>query len=143
MALEKVELKYASVAAMDWLVSKCMGLEPVRTDGSLKPVFCKSGPVLESWPAYCSDPAETQRLIEQNLIATNPEHHSQHCSVAQDWQERGYLSIEGWHWQAHVLGPDNLDEPYTQEGASPGIAVVRCFLASRVGEVVLVPKEFV
>lgn len=121
--------------ALDWAVAKCEG-EKYRPDTECDGIGNQYTP-----HRYSTDWEQAGRIIERELIQVNPAWHNQHCAVNQDWQARGFKADHGWHWEAHILGPDNIEEPHTHEGGTPLIAAMRCYVASKLGKTVDVPEQ--
>lgn len=70
-------------------------------------------------------------IIDRELLATAPA-----------WHNAGYDSPTGfWYWKAYVLGPENLDGSFEQEGPTRRIAAMRCFVCSKLGPQVELPDE--
>lgn len=80
-------------------------------------------------------------IIDRDLIQTNPRWHNDQCAVEPSWKRLGYESEAGWHWEAHILGPENIDDPFTQTGNTATIAAARCRVLSKLGEEVEIPDE--
>lgn len=148
-----------SGAALDWAVAKALGWKtiPVPADVGgnnsgevIAPPdlgddfrFPPRGKIgqcffLRKWS---TDWAHGGPLIERELIEVSPAWHNQHCAVNQDWEKRGFKADHGWHWTAYVLGADNIDDNYEQEGGTPLIAAMRCIVAAKLGDEVEVPDE--
>lgn len=110
-------------AALDWAVAKCEGFSYEGYEHNRK-----------KWANGLYRPQHWQPstnwsqggpIIERELLMIEPV----------------FWTVEGWHWVAYVLGPDNLDENYEQRGPTPLIAAMRCYVASKLGEEVEIPKE--
>lgn len=140
---EFVEVKTAELigAALDWAVAVAVGEKSpqIATGGGCCVVshghtmhrFCPSSEWSHGGP-----------LIERELIEVSPRWHNQHCSVNQDWKQRGYTKESGWHWAAYVLGSENVDENHEQEGGTTLVAAMRCIVSSKLGAVVQLPAGY-
>jgi len=138
--------------ALDWAVAKAMGVQvgdgsKIRLDQDSR-VMLKDGMVILSTKACAWASWEPTRnwaqmgpQIEAELIQLEPAWHNQHCAVVTDWQQRGFAASHGWHWQASILGPNNQDDPCTNEGGTPLIAACRTFVESKIGKLLRVPVE--
>ena len=109
-------------AALDWAVAKCEGIE-INIDNLYDPPT-KAGAVLR----YGQDDGDVECFFEPST----------------DWSqggpiiERERLDIYGYdgeNWCAN----DNLRA--TQYGPTPLIAAMRCYVASKLGDEVEIPKE--
>lgn len=119
-------------AALDWAVAKCEG----KSDD------CKAyagnlwyGRVTSGFVQYrpSTDPAQGFPIKTRELISTKPRF------LAAGWE---YPEGE-WVWQAHLLGPNNLDDNHEQEHESELIAAMRCYVAIKLGDEVDVPQELI
>ena len=109
-------------AALDWAVAKCELLNGADytlavdkdIDGTLRVNF---GGI---YPDYSTEWCHGGAIIERELIDT--------------------LTVEGGTdgWQANKYLPD---EKVTAYGTTPLIAAMRCYVASKLGDEVEVPKE--
>lgn len=82
--------------ALDWAVAKC--------EGDLLP---SGGAMIQTWPRYSTDWAQSGPIIEREGIAV-------------------YLYGDS-QWHAHVGGRESI-------GPNPLIAAMRCYVASRLGD---------
>ena len=108
----------ATGAALDWLVAKCEG---VNVEKIVQLRHWSSA----NWHNYSTNWAHGGSIIERELLQVSPE----------------FWTDKGWHWVAYVLGPGNLDENFEQQGPTPLIAAMRCYVASKLGFEVEIPEE--
>ena len=106
--------------ALDWLVAKCNG------DFALYHDIEEGHRFLNLWTDsaflhYSSNWANGGPIIEREGIALRP---------------------NGATWVAYAKGK-LVDIVYPMEGPTPLIAVCRCYVASKLGDVVEVPEELV
>lgn len=112
--------------ALDWAVSKCVGIVWEKGDldaGEYGPGFKPS-----------TDWAVAGPIIEREKIGV--------------WWATHYVDDEGQeygnHWYAEIGCTDeNADSRYcgVENGPTPLIAAMRCFVASRLGNEVNIPEE--
>ena len=104
-------------AALDWAVAKCVGL--VNGDG-LDVDF-----ILEMGYRPSTDWAQGGEIIEREKIGV--------------WWATHYVDDEGQesgnHWYAETA------EGLVRDGATPLIAAMRCYVASKLGDDVEIPEE--
>ena len=105
-------------AALDWAVSKCEYTKPVQIGGSTVMVF-KDVP-FDYRPS--TNWAQCGSIIEREGIET--------CRL-KDGEWRGQLYEEG------------IDKMHREYGATPLIAAMRCFVASRMGDDIELPEELI
>ena len=103
-------------AALDWAVAKCEGLPVTEKHYDLR--------FIDEYP-FSTDWAQGGPIIEREQLHVSPE----------------FWTDKGWHWVAYVLGPGNLDENFEQQGPTPLIAAMRCYVASKLGDDVEIPNE--
>lgn len=112
--------------ALDYAVAKAKGDE-------LAALIIQFPEQAKNYPKWSpsTDWAQGGPIKTRELIATNPRLLSS-----------GYGCPERkWVWQAHLLGPNNLENNRAQEHESELVAAMRCFVASRTGEEIDVPDE--
>ena len=112
--------------ALDWAVAKCEGRgfvfgETDYTDGHTY----QRGTAQATGPHYSTDWSQGGPIIEREQLHVSPE----------------FWTDKGWHWVAYVLGPGNLDENFEQQGPTPLIAAMRCYVASKLGDDINIPEE--
>jgi hypothetical protein len=132
-----------SGAALDWAVGLANGWEMslYGVDPSIRARVPGLG-VHAPWrPTYYW--SQGGPIIDQELIQINPKWHNHQCAVNPNWKERGYTAEFGWHWEAHLLGPENIDDPFTQDGGTALIAAMRCYVTSKLGEEVDIPQVLI
>ena len=113
-------------AALDWAVCEATGLLAAYTQFRTGKNFLKVWGVARNAHLHPSTNwAQGGLIIERELLMIEPV----------------FWTVEGWHWVAYVLGPNNLDENYEQRGPTPLIAAMRCYVASKLGDTVDVPPE--
>jgi hypothetical protein len=101
--------------ALDWAVSKCEGIEWEQGD-----LFAREyGPGFK--PSI--DWAHGGPIIEREWLDITP------------WPNEGREDMR-WHCQQHDSGGD-----CAQYGPTPLVAAMRCYVASKLGEIVEVPDE--
>jgi hypothetical protein len=106
-------------AALDWAVAKCEGITPI----AVKKKYSE-GHILYSFPAstvpleYASKWAQGGPIIEREGLLVRPE--------------------PGKYWSSWVHGADN---PCYSSGPAPLIAAMRCYVASKLGDEIEIPKE--
>lgn len=113
-------------AALDWAVCEATGLLAAYTQFRTGKNFLKVWGVAKNAHLHPStDWAQGGPIIERELLMIEPV----------------FWTVEGWHWVAYVLGPNNLDENYEQRGSTPLIAAMRCYVASKLGDNIEIPEE--
>ena len=109
-------------AALDWAVAKCEGYQAVFTDGTIRPVFRKAQAVEATWPEYSTDWTQAGPIIEREKISL--------------------IEEADRTWQGSVGGATDLEAPFWFEnGPTPLIAAMRCYVASKLGDEVEIPEE--
>lgn len=106
-------------AALDWAVAKCEDLEHYFADG----LVCLKGQPFDTHWLYwtpSTDWAQGGPIIEREMLTVI-------------YNERPE-DVEGWRTIAYHTG----DMEY---GATPLIAAMRCYVASKLGDEVDVPEE--
>lgn len=134
-------------AALDWLVAKCLfGNRLVHYRTWLETVN-------EYWKGKDCSFAELSefRILSEDFDGVATAHvqpYSTDWALAGPIIERELLEVSphfwtdvGWHWVACVLGTNNLDDSFEQRGPTPLIAAMRCYVSSRLGDTVEIPKE--
>lgn len=103
-------------AALDWAVAKCEGRRIESPNGGVYcPELCSFSP-RQNW-------AQAGEIIERERIQVFPHNGAtEWCGVAHV-QRDGYIAI------------------LTQDGSTPLIAAMRCYVASKMGDEVDVPEE--
>lgn len=118
--MKVIKVSEATNEQLDWLVATYIaGYQAVYTNGQLRPVFRKGGPVEETWPAYTASVGQLMPIIferEVSLIA---------------------FGDNVWEAKAdhHPNGGWAMDE------GSALVAGARCLIVSEVGERVRVPED--
>lgn len=124
----KVKTSELTGVALDWAVAKCEGYQAVFTNGSIRPVFRKSEAVEDTWPNYSTDWAKGGPIIERECISvglneSSAHEHTKYTAAMVD------TTTTPWTPLAWLCGP------------TPLIATMRCYVASKLGDIVEIPKE--
>ncbi len=104
-------------AALDWAVAKCEGRENTFGRSRLKPYELYRG------PSFSTDWPQGGPIIERERIGVTP----MTPTVGDDRMQFWYANHEG-----------QLD---FQDGPTPLIAAMRCYVASNLGDEVDIPEE--
>lgn len=120
-------------AALDWAVAKCEALPvALHSTGAIYLIDTPWGDkTLVKWLAEFSPTrhwAQGGPIIERELIDIQAKFNSG-SSIAPKGQ---------WYWQASTVNED--DVAYWLDGATPLIAAMRCYVASKLGDDVDVPE---
>ena len=124
--MKRIKVSEATEIQLDWLVAKC------EHQFWRKEVVIVAGGVMRMptskfhtprWLNYSTDWAQGGALIERERITL-------------DLYESG-------EWLAQIWGDDIADSDFDECGPTPLIAVCRCYVASKLGDVVEVPDELV
>jgi hypothetical protein len=104
-------------AALDWAVAKCEGKNPslfLMTKG-------------QSPHHYSTDWAQGGPIIERGGITVGPYRTTEHTT--------GYFQAYiGWDCE-------NMEPLFQEDGTTPLIAAMRCYVALKLGDEVEIPKE--
>lgn len=126
MQMQKVNVSDLSGAALDWCVAKCEGYTPVLNMDSHGSIWRgwwestpKPDPRYRRLQNYSTDWAQGGPIIERELI----------CLKHGKYIETSAYIYSGDGYAAYVQGPTAL------------VAAMRCYIASKLGEVVEVPAE--
>ena len=123
----KIKLKTSELtgAALDWAVAKCEGRKPSCYTGIVRatahPDFPDSPPIFGPELNYLTDWAQGGPIIERERISI------------EDCQDGA-----GLYWEATRIEPPAVSEA---RGPTPLIAVMRCYVISKLGDEVEVPDE--
>jgi hypothetical protein len=109
--------------ALDWAVAMSEGFQSVYTNGSLLPVFRKCEAVENTIRCYSTDWAQGGTIIEREGITVQ-------CEEVGVWSA---------YFREFLFEGDGTDR--FSEGPTPLIAAMRCFVASKLGDEVDIPKE--
>ena len=101
-------------ATLDWAVAKCEGI-----DHDTAVLNVKYGDDNDWFLAFSTDWAQGGPIIEREAIQLTPDEYA-------------------GTWAAYMT---NAGEPYDGTGTTPLIAAMRCYVASKLGDEVDVPKE--
>lgn len=129
--MAQVKTSDLSGAALDWAVAKCEGtlgfyVQPNDKRGTTK------WEVIPSTRRYSTNWAQGGPIIDANDIAISPLPDGLWRAYIPDgvqWVPRGELGMEVFKWT------------HKGEGYHPLIAAMRCFVASKLGDVVEIPEE--
>lgn len=116
-------------AALDWAVAKCEGRKPSAYGGAVRatahPQFPDSPPMFGPELRYSTDWAQGGPIIEREKFDLS-------------WQSAGR---EGWMAYADQGLTDAGVPLFDGNGPTPLIAAMRCYVASKLGDEIDVPKE--
>ena len=112
-------------AALDWAVAKCEGYEIVRMRGSEITFLDRTddGALNEKQIGYSTNWAEGGPIIEHEGMGM----------WMYQWNEQGEAE-QGWY-------AEDKDGDHVQTGLTPLIAAMRCYVASKLGDNIDIPKE--
>jgi hypothetical protein len=142
MSVLLIEVKVSDLtgAALDWAVAKYEGREPRRLGARLYYVADAGGDYREAIGAsYSPSTAWSQGgpIIEREGILLRPLRKPGHASDGQ-W----LAMFDGTNTGTMVHWVKRTDWPcHYWQGDTPLIAAMRCYVASKKGETVMVPKE--
>lgn len=126
----KIKVSEASGLALDWIVGLAEGYElNVYGVKSIRARIPGLGVIAPWRPTYYWN--QGGPIIERELLEVTP-----HFRSANYERPNGQ-----WEWKAYVLGPTNLDDDFEQDGPTPLIAAMRCYVVSKLGEEVEVSDE--
>lgn len=124
-ATTAIRVEDALGLALNWLVSKAEGYQAVYTNGSISPVFkqCEAVVSLDTLE-YSTNPSQAYPIIVREKIGT---------------------AFSGGQWVGFYM-KDELDEcdwdfKLSMYGPTPLVAAMRCFVASKLGDEIDMPKE--
>lgn len=132
--MKTIKVSEATPIQLDWLVAKCyytdrrVELGVMGHAAFAVEIQPGSGDRYTGWMLFhpTTDWEQGGPIIERECIAT---YASGACSVPPKNPD---------YWVAEILATDWM---FTQFGHTPLIAAMRCFVASKLGETVEVPKE--
>lgn len=129
----QVKTSELSGIALDWVVASAKGYSKIALtiSGNIQGFINIHG---DGYHNYSTDCSQACPIIDRELIATLPSFES--ASENNNWQG-------AWVWNAYVLGPDNLEDNFEATGKTRIEAAMRCYVASKLGDVVEVPDELV
>lgn len=117
-----VEVSVLIGRALDWAVEQC-GLISKDKD-NLSDIGMRVGCSPSTNWVYGGP------IIERELIQLKPR-----------FLSAGYEHPNGsWEWRACLLGSTNLDDNFEQDGPTPLIAAMRCYVASKLGKYIYIPE---
>lgn len=114
--MKQVKTSELQGAALDWAVAKVEGL--LDKWGVCAPVGFKPS----------TDWAQGGPIIERELVA-----------IDQHWLNLTAEHPGSWEWSASIVGEDPIQTWIN--GPTPLIAAMRCYVASKLGDVVSIPEE--
>ena len=122
----KVKTNELSGAQLDWAVAKCEGHETLMSRGKLETLFTENG-----WTPS-TDWAQGGPIIEREKLGV--------------WWATHYIDADGVeygnHWYCETgCTDDNYDSQHVAEGATPLVAAMRCYVASKLGDEVECKEE--
>ena len=123
----KIKTSEAEGEALNWMVAKVEGrtTEIVHAEGSWPLYWEGQG---NTTYHYSTNWAQGGPIIEREGITVGP-YHEKSAQVPNSWSAYlGWDSVE-------------LESLYDCDGPTPLIAAMRCYVASKLGEEVVVPKE--
>ena len=114
--MKTIKVSELTGAALDWVAAKCEGV-----------VYDNP-----AWTSYSSDWAQGGPIIEREAIAMSPKPDGLWAAYAPKGarlvQHEG-RAVEVFNWY------------FKQEGSTPLIAAMRCYVASKLGDSVEIPEE--
>lgn len=109
-------------AALDWAVAKCEGV-------ALDPNLLKDGHAVKFRFEPSTDWAQGGPIIERGKLTVAPR------------DQKSYVGQEAWTaYRIETLFTDQGDREY-QHGPTPLIAAMRCYVASKLGDIIDIPEE--
>lgn len=111
--MKKIKVSEATNNQLDWLVAKCEQVDCTNIYGHL---------VLEFIPRYTINPVQMWPIIERELLSPDPLL-DYDCSLIR-WRCRNWKGDDSDYY-----------------GSTSLIAAARCYIVSKLGEEVEVPKE--
>ena len=120
-----VKVSEASGAVLNWMVATALGRGPKKDmdafGGVWRGWWLSQGGEYERMPDYCGDWAQGGPIIEREKISI-----------------RQWTNVPIVHAYMPVYGAE-----WSSDGESPLIAAMRCYVASKLGDTVEVPKEII
>ena len=124
---------------LDWAVSYALGHNPMKD-------FHSHGMTWRGWwetTSYIDTKPNEYRRIPRysiNWEYGGPIIERELISVETNFIAAGYEHPHGaWHWRASCVTED--DKAFWLDGPTPLIAAMRCYVASKLGDVVEIPEE--
>ena len=108
-------------AALDWAVAKCENIGTVDKFGSVWVPMPKEPHFNEAYEPS-TDWSQGGPIIEREGITV--------IHLGDDWQDDWQARRGDGHWQGELIG-----------GPTPLIAAMRCYVASKLGDEIDMPKE--
>lgn len=121
----KIKTDKLTIEALEWVVGTLEGYQPVFTNGTLRPVFRKGEAVQHTWPSYCTDWKAGGPIVDREKIALRPHDHE-----VDKWSAEQPLANTGSRLSTFSTGETSM------------VAAMRCYVKSKLGYEVEVPKEF-
>lgn len=113
-----------SGAALDWAVAKCEGNEIIFDP--------KWGTESGSWEKYSTDWSQGGPIIERQALSVYP--------FFCDGTKAGWSACDPHHLQYDENGEYIDGSDFAQDGPTPLVAAMRCYVASKLGEEVEIPE---
>ena len=110
-------------AALDWAVAKCEGVNYVEDDVRFSGAYARK---------YSTDWAQGGPIVERESIAMIPTPDglwSAYAPKGTSSVQHGGRAVEVFNWT------------YKQQGGTPLIAAMRCYVASKLGDEIELPEE--
>jgi hypothetical protein len=145
--MAKIKVSEATDLQLNWLIAKCEGYQPVYNNGSIRPVFRKCESTEKTWPDYCTNWSQSGPIIQRENISVI------RCEDDYATNKRGFTTSKRITVWGAVIGQRGWDWAYDQSiqiyrenvqiGPTPLVAAMRCYVASKLGDVVDVPEELI
>jgi len=120
----KIKVSEATNTQLDWAVAKALGRNPLVNDKNSFFIFGTKG----EWFSPSTDWAQGGPIIEREGI----ELHGSILDAGNCWAQ---------FYRPHTTFDGGARHYHRQEGPTPLIAAMRCFICSRFGAIVEVPDE--
>ena len=131
-----VKVSEASGAVLNWMVATALGRGPKKDMGAFGGVWrvwwLSQGGEYERMPDYCGDWAQGGPIIEREGIDL-------YCNVPTNMAHDDPAWRGSWRAKYHRCG-FGTEMSY---GPTPLIAAMRCYVTSKLGDTVEVPKEII
>ncbi len=130
----KVKTAKLEGPALDWAVAKC---ESVECDADHKPIWFEDDGPLSPRVNYSpsTDGSQAVPIIEREQLSVYP--------FFIDGTFGGWSSCDPHHLKYDENGAFIEGSDFAQDGPTPLVAAMRCFVAHKLGEEVEVPDELV
>ena len=118
-------------AALDWAVAKCEGAYAPSVDADIDGT--KRINYGGMYPDWSTDWAQGGPIIEREQLSVEPRYNGDEGLVC--WVAYGH-NLKYDERGEYIEGSDHL-----QEGPTPLIAAMRCYVASKLGDTIDIPEE--